>query len=156
MPANTRQRKATAHQSIGGARSKAYLIPECRSSEDRARWRALASMKCESAVERSSLELGMTKMEPRRLAGKRKRAVSIFIPKALRRMAALVTSIPSGAQPHSEPAEVGALALSPRSVRMAKEIRKKEARSSLGIRILGGEKRVLAYTAALPKGTWRR
>src|SRR6516162_4429997 len=85
-----------------------------------------------------------------------KRAVSIFIPKALRRMAALVTSIPSGAQPHSEPAEVGALALSPRSVRMAKEIRKKDARSSLGIRILGGEKRVLAYTAALPKGTWRR
>ena len=179
MPANTRQRKATAHQSIGWARSKAYLIPECRSSEDRARWRALASMKCESAVERSSLELGMTKMEPRRLAGKRKRAVSIFIPKALRRIlvcsgysrfgppsnknlfqkwlaAALVTSIPSGAQPHSEPAEVGALALSPGSVRMAKEIRKKDARSSLGIRILGGEKRVLAYTAALPKGTWRR
>ena len=122
MPANTHQREATAHQSIGGARSKAYLIPECRSSEDRARWRALASMKRESAVERSSLELGMTKMESGRLAGKRKRAVSIFIPKALRRIlvcsgysrfgppsnknlfqkwlaAALVTSIPSGAQP---------------------------------------------------------
>jgi hypothetical protein len=113
-------------------------------------------MKCESAVERSSLELGMTKMESGRLAGKRKRAVSIFIPKALRRIAALVTSIPSGAQPHSEPAEVGALALSPGSVRLAKEIRKKDARSSLGIRILGGEKRVLGYTAALPEGTWRR
>jgi len=106
-------------------------------------------MKCESAVERLSLELGMTKMEPGRLAGKRKRAASIFIPQASRRIlvcsgysrfgppnnknlfqkwlaAALVTSIPSGAQPHSEPAEVGALALSTESVRMAKEIRKKE------------------------------
>ena len=64
-------------------------------------------------------------------------------------------TIPTGAQPHSEPAEVGPLALSTGSVRMANEIRKKDA-SSLGIRILGGEKRVLAYTAALPKGTWRR
>jgi hypothetical protein len=115
-------------------------------------------MKCERAVERSSRELGMTKMEPGRLAGKRKRAVSIFIPQALRRIlvcsrrysrfgprnnknllqkwlaAALVTSIPSGAQPHSEPAEVGDLILSTGSARMAgknsQKARKKRPRDT--------------------------
>lgn len=86
---------------------------------------SLASIKCESAVERSSLELGMTEMEPGRLAGKRKRAVSIFIPQALRRILVCSGRYSRFGPPNNKPAEVGDLALSIGSVRMAKEIRKK-------------------------------